>query len=631
MTRFESNGTRLNLCGLGLLIFLAIAALCGPVYALDQANPKALPNDHPDIGAPAMPTVAAEKAGVVEDRRAFEKSIDLDRLRTLVILHQDQLKILDSWARQSVSTITHKTKFEGHDPLYTTLDMAFRPQVWNNQNIVYVRDVPLRRQLAVLLQDPAEQARFLREARVSPMFLSRSDVQLAMQQITDVRVARSAGLVYEALDTFVSLQQSLTMLPPPQSGSAAIHQADTLWHLPLELAGNLPKTDIRPDGGVFPSLPGYEAEPSQKILDGFVRLRYGWQTNDVQQANAGIATLAEVLPTVNPEVYRTSVARTAELWYGRTFNGTVVALIYFLAMTLFVNSAVSGSARMHKAALGVFSLAVGGHLTAMGVRWWLAGRIPIQNEFESILGAALLGCLVGWVLEWRSRNSLYGAAMAFVGAIAMTACYVFPFVIGEQRMGAEIATVSGILGHNIWLYIHVNIVIWSYALIAGSFALGLAYLGTQLWHWLNPLVDAAAQPALAMAGSGGGAEGAMPIITEGSKKALAEQLGRRQRALEQIDTANMVVLQLAFWMLGTGIICGAIWADVSWGRPWGWDAKETFALVTWIVYLIIVHMRFVLPRQKGSIMAWLSIVGFAVMLFNWVGVNFFLVGLHSYA
>ena len=91
-----------------------------------------------------------------------------------------------------------------------------------------------------------------------------------------------------------------------------------------------------------------------------------------------------------------------------------------------------------------------------------------------------------------------------------------------------------------------------------------------------------------------------------------------------------MVLQLAFWILGAGIICGAIWADMSWGRPWGWDPKETFALVTWLVYLIIIHVRLV-AKQRALWTAILAFVGFFVMLFNWIGVNFFLVGLHSYA
>ena len=91
-----------------------------------------------------------------------------------------------------------------------------------------------------------------------------------------------------------------------------------------------------------------------------------------------------------------------------------------------------------------------------------------------------------------------------------------------------------------------------------------------------------------------------------------------------------MILQLAFWVLGAGIVFGAVWADMSWGRPWGWDPKETFALVTWIVYLVVLHVRLVTPH-KAWWTAVLAFVGFFVMLFNWIGVNFFFVGLHSYA
>ena len=90
-------------------------------------------------------------------------------------------------------------------------------------------------------------------------------------------------------------------------------------------------------------------------------------------------------------------------------------------------------------------------------------------------------------------------------------------------------------------------------------------------------------------------------------------------------------LQHVDWViLLVGTILGAVWADYSWGRPWGWDPKEVFALNTWIVYAILIHMRFV-TKNKGLWTAWLSVAGCLMMAFNWCFVNFYIVGLHSYA
>ena len=105
-----------------------------------------------------------------------------------------------------------------------------------------------------------------------------------------------------------------------------------------------------------------------------------------------------------------------------------------------------------------------------------------------------------------------------------------------------------------------------------------------------------------------------------------------QRVLLDLDKAQMIVLQLAFWTLGVGILLGAWWADHSWGRWWAFDPKELWALVTWIVYLIVIHLRFTMSgRKRALVTAWLSVAGFIVMLWTYFGVNLLLPGLHAYA
>jgi cytochrome c-type biogenesis protein CcsB len=289
------------------------------------------------------------------------------------------------------------------------------------------------------------------------------------------------------------------------------------------------------------------------------------------------------------------------------------------------------------------------------------GSIPIKNEFESVMFSAWFGCAVGMILEFYKPRAIFGAAASFVGWLALIALFGAPFVAGRD-LGGQIGQVNGVL-MSYWLYIHVTLVTASYALITMGFLLSAWWLIKYYRHhgtlsrvpgrMLSADAAGAYEPRtiddISADGAAGGAGGAITLswsqslarlffipagsvgsgtVARPAETALAIEADKG--FLARLDQCNLVVLQLAFWTLGVGIICGAIWADESWGRPWGWDPKETFALVTWIVYLIVVHVR-VTTKDKAWWTAVLSVFGFGVMLLNWIGVNYFLVGLHSYA
>ena len=97
-----------------------------------------------------------------------------------------------------------------------------------------------------------------------------------------------------------------------------------------------------------------------------------------------------------------------------------------------------------------------------------------------------------------------------------------------------------------------------------------------------------------------------------------------------LDGTTMILVEISFILLWAGLVMGAIWADHSWGRPWGWDPKEVFALNTFLIYAILVHTR-MKTRDKGLWTAILAVIGCIVMLFNWIVINFTISGLHSYA
>jgi ABC-type transport system involved in cytochrome c biogenesis permease subunit len=172
--------------------------------------------------------------------------------------------------------------------------------------------------------------------------------------------------------------------------------------------------------------------------------------------------------------------------------------------------------------------------------------------------------------------------------------------------------------HDVWLYIHTNVIIFSYCLIFMAAVTGFGYLAWRLAGGGEAYARVGGAGSLVQGGVAGGGPGG-GIAT-----------ARRPSWGEVLDGTTMILIEVSFVLLWAGIVMGAIWADHSWGRPWGWDPKEVFALNTFVIFLILIHVR-LKSRDKGLWTAVLALAGAAVMLFNWIVINFVITGLHSYA
>ncbi len=596
----------------------------------------------------------------------FADSLNLAPLESLEVQHMQTLKTLDSFADQTMSAIHGRASgLDGHSALFTVLDLSFRPEAYADQNIIKIRNVPLRQDFLRLQNvDPAELQRIVHDGLVSPNFLASDPVQALLRDVQATAVYKA-----EAVNQVLGAANNVNFLAQPDMPLFRLFapgEGDTTWHNLGELVGNIPAWAevIRSKGGTpSPAIAGYEGQNHDDLIAGqeaIFRLRLAWQAQDADEANKQIVALAQVLPRINGERYPSATKRSVEVIYNKCLMLTLpAAALYFAAFVLFLMSAAAGVAGLRLWGLRLIVLAWLVHLSGILIRWWLVSTsvgnffesIPIKNQFESVLMSAFFGVTVGLILELRRSRGIFGAAASFVGCLSLIAIFAAPLVFGRE-IGGNIGQVNGVL-MSYWLYIHVTMVTASYAMISMAFCLSVWWLV----KYYSNYGTLSRVPAGALAGDAGGGRRGFEVLSAQSgaaalsfSRTLAEMLflpakaqsARRWQSiasaapasevpfLATLDVCNLVVLQLGFWLLGAGIICGAIWADQSWGRPWGWDPKETFALVTWIVYLIVVHVR-VATNDKAWWTAVLSVIGFGIMLFNWIGVNFFLVGLHSYA
>ncbi len=544
----------------------------------------------------------------------FVQSVDIEPMRAMSLQHNQTVKTFDTYARDTILTVTGKSKVGGHAAAATVLDMAFSPEGYVDQNLIYIRNKPFRNDFKHLpFVSPAEQDRILKEGTISLGFWMQPQTQEAMGRLMATATIKAKAI--NEINDQASLLGQLLDYPHYR------HTLITTAFVPSEDASHANEKPWETVPGAMMHLlehseghnPAY-VEGVMKMAANMEKLRQAWIGQDAATVKTTAAELATIAQGINPKAYPSQTKRNFEVRYNSlsrlTWPG---AAIYFIAAVFFIVFFTTDLKWTYVTGWVLVLIGLAVHTAAIGIRWWLVEKsvgnwfesIPIKNQFESVMFSAWFGTVVAVVLETGIINRLFkrilgfefrklhgmgifGCAGAAVGMLSLLALFATPYITKSDIIGGGIRQNAGIL-MTYWLYIHVTLVTASYALIGMTFILGT-------WYCIQYLVN------------------------------------RESKILQTLDAANLTMLQLAFWILMIGIITGALWADVSWGRPWGWDPKETFALITWIVYLIIIHIRFVTSGTNRAILtSVLSVVGFFVMLFNWIGVNFFLVGLHSYA
>jgi cytochrome c-type biogenesis protein CcsB len=254
--------------------------------------------------------------------------------------------------------------------------------------------------------------------------------------------------------------------------------------------------------------------------------------------------------------------------------------VYFCAMVSAVVGLISRRAVFDFVANGLLMAGFGVQTVYMGVRWHVAGRAPFSNMFESLVLFGWAVALVYLLLRIRAKLPLLAALAAALSVLALANASTF--------FDESIQPLMPALQSN-WLSVHVVTCFLGY----GAFAISaVAAAGYLIASRQSSLVRPEARQALSL---------------------VVEQ-----------------TVSFGFLFLTLGIMTGSVWANRTWGTYWSWDPKETWSLITWLIYAAFLHFNF-MRGWRGQRAAWISIIGFCSVLFTYYGVNFWIKSIHSYA
>jgi cytochrome c-type biogenesis protein CcsB len=225
------------------------------------------------------------------------------------------------------------------------------------------------------------------------------------------------------------------------------------------------------------------------------------------------------------------------------------------------------------------------HLYGYVLRWVASGRAPLSNGYESLIFIALMIGVAGLFYEMRSRRASVAALSGLLTAVILGVAMLPTF-------DAAISPLVPVLA-SYWLIIHVTIITASYGYLGLASVIAMAMLILYLFKRPGRLT--------------------------------------LRLAILELNKLNWNVMVTGLVFLSVGTFLGGVWANESWGRYWGWDPKETWALVTILVYAFVAHFRFVDALNRPIHLATGSFLAIASVGMTYFGVNYFLSGLHSYA
>ena len=499
-----------------------------------------------------------------------------EKFGAMLIQDDGRFKPVNTFSSELLRKLSKHDTYKGLTSDQVLLSMLLSPQAWYESDIIYVKKAndSLHRFLGVPKGTKWVKPKDFFDAngqyKLAPLLKDIYNTNTPNQFQKDLKeVDQRIGLLNRALQGDI-----FKVFPVPNDPN---HK----WISHLDYVNDtLQITDPLYKQFVKNALPAY-----------LILLQQATEIGDYSKADKVLNNIKLQQEFYSAEVLPSPAKVQTELWYNRInifeqlfqaylYLGTVLFIV--LLWHIFIPKQIFR--RLTQIGIALLWLCFILHTVGLAVRWYLSGHAPFSDAYESMIYVGWSAIGVG--LFFSRRSPLTVAATAFVTAMIL-------MIAHWNWMDPAIGTLQPVL-NSYWLMLHVAVIVGSY----GPFVLGMLLGG------LNLLLMIVTTPKNA------------------HKINLIQQ---------ELTIVNELALTVGLVMLTIGNFLGGMWANESWGRYWGWDPKETWALISIMVYALVIHLRLI-PHWRGRwVFNFMSIVAFSSILMTYFGVNFYLTGMHSYA
>ena len=501
-----------------------------------------------------------------------ESKVTADKFGHLVVQSSGgRMKPLATLNREIVQKLSGKSSFMGMDANQIVLGMITRPDIWKDVKIIKINTPKLKKFLGV---PESEKYISFSEAfgeKNDYLLAKESEKALLTKPIERGTYEKDIIKVDEKLNIIYSVFNGALLNIFPKVYDEQSVDDNFKWYSPIEAMQEFSGQNQAAIGsvvrGLFNSTMDFDWNSANNYIDMIA----------LYQDKVG----TDIKPTaskINAEI----VFNKLDIFFNLTLAYVLLGFIMVVLAFVVIFKPEFKPAKTTKIIFAILTILFAIQTFGMGYRWYLSGHAPWSDIYETLIYISWSAIFAG-VIFFRNSLLALGAATIIAG--------IFMFTAHLTDVDPQITSLVPVL-KSYWLTIHVSILTASYGFFGLSAILGFLTLIMFIFRKNRPHLD---------------------------------------DVVRHVSAINEISLIIGLACITIGNFLGGVWANESWGRYWGWDPKETWAYVSIVVYALVIHLRFVKSLNTPYVLATASLLAFSSIMMTYLGVNFYLSGMHSYA